>query len=87
MVLICAPMISAEPDCDRLQAKHLRNPGLTQRQIRRGSNHSVRALEDAKRVYLKANNEHPKPFTWVKTPDEILARPPRSGLATSEAGH
>jgi excisionase family DNA binding protein len=29
MVPICASLISAEPDCDPLQAKHLRNPGLT----------------------------------------------------------
>jgi len=60
---------------------------LTQRQIRRGSHHSVRALEDAIRVYLKANNEHPKPFTWVKTADQILASIARFCVATSEAGH
>ena len=60
---------------------------LTQRHIRRGSHHSVRALEDAIRVYLKANNEHPKPFTWVKTADQILASIARFCVATSEAGH
>ena len=60
---------------------------LTERQIRRGSHHSVRALEDAIRVYLKANNEHPKPFTWVKTADQILASIARFCVSTSEAGH
>jgi hypothetical protein len=60
---------------------------LTQRQIRRGSHQSVRALEDAIRLYLKANNEKPKPFTWVKTADEILASIARFCVATSEAGH
>jgi hypothetical protein len=47
----------------------------------------VRALEDAIRVYLKANNDHPKPFTWVKTADQILASIARFCVATSEAGH
>ena len=60
---------------------------LTQRQIRRGSHHSVRALEDAIRVYLKATNDNPKPFTWVKTADQILASIARFCVATSEAGH
>ena len=60
---------------------------LTERQIRRGSHHSVRALEDAIRVYLKANNEHPKPFTWVKTADQILTSIARFCVVTSEARH
>ena len=60
---------------------------LAERQVRRGFHHSVRALDDASRVYLKANNEHPKPFTWVKTADQILAGIACFYVATSEAGH
>ncbi len=60
---------------------------LTQSQIRRGSHHTVRALGDAIRVYLKANNERPKPFTWVKTADQFVASIASSSVATSEVGH
>ena len=60
---------------------------LTEKQIRRGVHRSTRALEDAIRVYLATNNENPKPFTWVKTADEILASIARSCLRTSETWH
>ncbi len=60
---------------------------LTERQIGRGSHQSLRAREDAIRVYLRANSEHPKPFTWVKTADQILASSARFCVAASEAGH
>jgi transposase len=60
---------------------------LTQKQIRRGTHRSTRALEDAIRLYLKTNNEDPKPFVWVKTADEILASIARFCLRTSETGH
>jgi len=46
---------------------------LTQKQLRRGVHHSTRALEDAIRAYIALSNTQPKPFTWTKTADEILA--------------
>jgi transposase len=60
---------------------------LTDKQIRRGTHRSTRALEDAIRLYLKINNEDPKPFVWVKTADQILASIERFCLRTSETGH
>ena len=60
---------------------------LTDRQIRRGTHRSTRALEDAIRLYLKLNNDAPKPFVWVKTADEILASIQRFCLRISETGH
>jgi transposase len=60
---------------------------LTDQQLRRGTHRSTRALEDAIRLYLAVHNEHPKPFVWVKTADEILANIARFCLRTSEAGH
>jgi transposase len=60
---------------------------LTDKQIRRGTHRSTRALEDAIRLYLTLHNEDPKPFVWVKTADEILANIARFCLRTSEAGH
>src|ERR1035437_7997318 len=36
---------------------------LAEKQIRRGTHRSTRALEDAIRLYIKLNNKNPKPFT------------------------
>ena len=60
---------------------------LTERQIRRGTHRSVRQLEDAIRLYLAVYNENPRPFTWVKTADEILESVRRFCLRTSLPGH
>lgn len=60
---------------------------LTQKQIRRSSHRSTRALEDAIRLYLAANNADPKPFIWVKTADDILESIARFALRTSGTGH
>jgi transposase len=46
---------------------------ITQKSIRRGAFRSVPALEKTIREYIEAHNEAPKPFTWVKSADEILA--------------
>ncbi len=60
---------------------------LTEKQLRRGTHRSTRALEDAIRLYLALHNEASTPFVWVKTADEILANIARFCLRTSEAGH
>ena len=60
---------------------------LTEKQIRRGSHRSTRALEDCIRLYLTTHNADPKPFVWVKTADDILASIARFALRTSETGH
>jgi len=60
---------------------------LTEKQIRRGSHRSTRALEDAIRVYLADHNAAPKPFVWVKSEDEIIDSIARFALRTSGTGH
>jgi transposase len=60
---------------------------LTDKQIRRGTHRSTRALDDAIRLYLSVYNEDPQPFAWVKSADQILASIARFCLTTSEAGH
>ena len=47
---------------------------ITRRQIRRGSFHSVRELENAIYQYLTAWNETPKPFVWRATAEIILEK-------------
>ena len=60
---------------------------LTDKQIRRGSHRSTRALEHAIRVYLAEHNADPKPFVWVKSADEIIASIARFALRTSGTAH
>jgi transposase len=46
---------------------------LTNKRLRRGVHRSVRELERAIHDFLDAHNDHPRPFVWTKTADEILA--------------
>ncbi len=46
---------------------------LTQRVIKRGAHTSVSQLEAAIREFLDTHNQQPKPFTWIKSADDILA--------------
>ncbi|WP_234436396.1 IS630 family transposase [Streptomyces sp. NRRL S-813] len=45
---------------------------LTDKLIRRGVHTSIKALEDDIEAWIDTWNENPRPFTWVKTADEIL---------------
>jgi transposase len=47
---------------------------LTDKQLRRGTHKSVQALEKDIRDWISTWNEHPRPFVWTKTADEILER-------------
>ena len=60
---------------------------LTQKQIKRGSHRSTRALEMAIREYVATTNEAPTPFVWTKTADEILASVARYCQRISNPGH
>jgi transposase len=60
---------------------------LTEQQIRRGVHRSTDELVTAIMTYLDVTNEHPKPFIWTKTADEILANITRFCLRTSNSGH
>jgi transposase len=46
---------------------------LTRKKIQRGVHTSVRQLEADIKSFIKAHNENPKPYRWVKSADEILA--------------
>ena len=47
---------------------------LTRRRLKRGSFHSVVDLQAAIHRYIAEHNADPKPFTWTKTPRQILAK-------------
>jgi len=55
---------------------------LTQRQIKRGSHTSVVRLKRAIQAFIDATNEHPKPFIWTKTADDILKSIARFATST-----
>lgn len=46
---------------------------LSERKIKRASHRSTRELERDIRAFLRHTNEHPKPFIWTKSADQILA--------------
>ena len=60
---------------------------LTTQYIRRGTHRSTRQLEQAIHHYLEINNASPKPFSWAKSADDILASVERFCLRTSNSRH
>jgi transposase len=60
---------------------------LTEKQLRRGVHRSTRELELAIRRYVEITNQHPKPFIWTKTADDILASVARFCHRISNSGH
>jgi len=57
---------------------------LMNKQLRRGSHRSTKALESAIKEFVNNTNENPKPFTWTKTADEILESIARFAKRTSK---
>jgi hypothetical protein len=47
---------------------------ITEKRIRRGAFHNVKALEQVIRNYLEDHNQDPKPFIWTATAELILSR-------------
>lgn len=60
---------------------------LSDQMIRRGVHKSVQALEKDIRSWITDWNEHPRPFLWTKTAEEILESLTRFCRRISDAGH
>jgi transposase len=58
---------------------------ITRQAIRRGSFDNVTQLVTTIRTFIAAYNDRCRPFTWTKTPDEILTKTVRQ--RTSDARH
>ena len=54
---------------------------LTQKQIRRGTHRSTRALVEAINQYIAHRNRAPRPFIWTKSAGEILEKVARAKQA------
>jgi len=60
---------------------------LTDQMLRRGVHKSVQALEADIRAWVADWNQHPRPFIWTKTAEEILESLARYCRRISGAGH
>jgi len=60
---------------------------ITRQAIRRGSFTSVRELTVAIGAFIDCWNDRPRPFTWTKDADEILAKIERAKAKTSALTH
>src|SRR5947209_1037726 len=60
---------------------------LTADLLQRGDHRSVQALERDIRTWVAAWNEHPRPFIWTKTAEQILERLARLMQRINGAGH
>jgi transposase len=60
---------------------------LTDKYIRRSTHRSTRQLEQAIRQYLDFYNANPKPFSWTKSADDILASVKRFCMRINDSGH
>ena len=60
---------------------------LTSDLLQRGDHRSVQALEADIRAWVNDWNEHPKPFVWTKTAEQILAKLGRLLQRINGAGH
>jgi transposase len=60
---------------------------LTEKQLRRSAFRSTRELAQAIERYPEETNQHPTPFVWTKTADQILASVARFCQRISDSGH
>ncbi|MCX5150883.1 IS630 family transposase [Streptomyces sp. NBC_00320] len=60
---------------------------LTTKKLRRGVHRSVQPLERDILAWLAGWNDHPRPFVWTNTADEILDKVAAHWRRTSESGH
>jgi transposase len=60
---------------------------LTTKWLTRGTHRSVRELVASIRTWIAAWNDEPKPFTWHKTADEILANLAHYCQRINDSGH
>jgi hypothetical protein len=60
---------------------------ITRQAIRRGTFTSVKELTATIGAFIDRWNEHPRPVTWTKDADEILAKIDRAKAKTSVLTH
>jgi len=69
--------------CSWLNAVETFFAKLTSRRLRRGSFHSLVALQEAINRYLDEHNRDPRPFVWTADPDRVLEKLARARRAAA----
>ncbi|HEX6014884.1 MAG TPA: IS630 family transposase [Geminicoccaceae bacterium] len=72
--------------CSWLNAVETFFSKLTRQRLRRGSFHSLVALQEAINRYLDEHNRDPKPFAWTADPDAIAEKVRRGYHALASVG-
>jgi transposase len=72
--------------CSWLNAVETFFAKLTSRRLRRGSFHSLVALQEAINRYLEEHNRDPRPFVWTADPDSIVEKVRRGYHALASLG-
>lgn len=60
---------------------------LTQKKLKRGAHRSVADLNADIRAWIETWNDHPRPYVWTKTADQILESITRYCTRINESGH
>jgi len=60
---------------------------LTTKKLQRSAHRSVADLEADIRAWIVAWNDHPRPYVWVKTADQILAALANYCKRITDSGH
>jgi transposase len=60
---------------------------LTTKKLRRGSHTSVHQLNHDIRAWIETWNDHPRPYVWTKTADQILDSIARYCTRINDSGH
>jgi hypothetical protein len=77
----------APASCSWLNLAQCSYPVITRQAIRRGSSASVSKLIATTGAFTDGRNDHPRPFTWTKDADEILASIQHAKTKTSPLTH
>jgi hypothetical protein len=72
MLVIARARDVSQPD--RLNAVETFFAKLTNQRLRRGTFHSLVALQEAINRYLAEHNRYPRPFVWTADPDAIVEK-------------
>ena len=72
--------------CSWLNAVETFFAKLTRRRLRRGSFHSLVALQEAINRFVEEHNRDPRPFVWTADPDAIVEKVRRAYHALASLG-
>ena len=73
--------------CSWLNAVEIFFAKLTNRRLRRGTFHSLVALQEAINRFVEEHNRDPRPFVWTADPDGIVEKVRRGCRSLAQTAH